>query len=67
MEARRELEEGAVGEEVPETPHDILLGRIARLIVELPEDSARLIQTMLIEEARQRYRVDRSGYIKWRI
>ena len=54
MEAQRELAEGEIAEELPETPHEIILGRIAQLISERPEDAAKLIRTLLIEEARQR-------------
>jgi flagellar M-ring protein FliF len=53
MEAQRELAEEDVAEELPETPHEILLGRIAMLITERPEDAAKLIRTMLIEDAQQ--------------
>ena len=56
MEAQRELEEDDAIEELPETPHEIILGRIAQLITERPEDAARLIRTMLIEDAQQRQR-----------
>lgn len=56
MEAQRELEEDEVSEELPETPHELLLGRIAQLISERPEDAAKLIRTMLIEDAQQRAR-----------
>lgn len=51
MEAQKELEEDDAGEELPETPHEIILGRIAQLISERPEDAAKLIRTMLIEDA----------------
>ena len=54
MEAQLELEEDDAVEELPETPHEIILGRIAQLITERPEDAARLIRTMLIEDAQQR-------------
>ena len=54
MEAQRELEEETEMEELPETPHEIILGRIAQLITERPEDAAKLIRTMLIEDAAQR-------------
>ncbi len=54
MEAQRELEEDDSGEELPETPHEIILGRIAHLISERPEDAAKLIRTMLIQDAGQR-------------
>ena len=53
MEAQRELEEDDAAEELPETPHEIILGRIAQLITERPEDAAKLIRTMLIEEAQR--------------
>lgn len=53
MEAQRELEEDDATEELPETPHEIILGRIAQLITERPEDAAKLIRTMLIEEAQR--------------
>ena len=56
MEAQRELEVEDVAEELPETPHELLLGRIAQLISERPEDAAKLIRTMLIEDAQQRSR-----------
>ena len=56
MEAQRELEEEEVAEELPETPHELLLGRIAQLITERPEDAAKLIRTMLIEDEQQRQR-----------
>lgn len=49
MRAQREIE-APVEEAVPETAHDILLSRIARLIAEQPEDASRLIRTMLIED-----------------
>jgi flagellar M-ring protein FliF len=52
MEAQRELADDDVSEELPETPHEILLGRIASLITERPEDAAKLIRTMLIEDTR---------------
>ena len=52
--ALRELEEETEREELPETPHEIILGRIAQLITERPEDAAKLIRTMLIEDAQQR-------------
>lgn len=54
MEAQRELAEDDISEELPETPHEILLGRIASLITERPEDAAKLIRTMLIEDAQSR-------------
>ena len=53
MEAQRELEDDEVSEELPETPHELLLGRIAQLITERPEDAAKLIRTMLIEDGQQ--------------
>jgi flagellar M-ring protein FliF len=53
MTAQRELEEDDAAEELPETPHEIILGRIAQLITERPEDAAKLIRTMLIEEAQR--------------
>lgn len=56
MEAQRELEEDDTGEELPETPHEIILGRIAQLISDRPEDAAKLIRTMMIEEAQQQNR-----------
>ncbi len=56
LEAQKELEEEDFGEELPETPHELLLGRIAQLITERPEDAAKLIRTMLIEDAQQRQR-----------
>ena len=54
LEVRREVEAAEVAEELPETPHEILLSRIAQLIAERPEDTSRLIRTMLIEGGRQR-------------
>ena len=53
MEAQCELEEDDAGEELPETPHEIILGRIAQLISDRPEDAAKLIRTMLIEESQR--------------
>ncbi|MEE2754694.1 MAG: flagellar basal-body MS-ring/collar protein FliF [Candidatus Latescibacterota bacterium] len=53
MEAQREIEEDDAGEELPETPHEIILGRIAQLISDRPEDAAKLIRTMLIEESQR--------------
>ena len=47
--AQQEIE-APVEESMPETAHDILLSRIARLIAEQPEDASRLIRTMLIED-----------------
>ncbi|MBM3277987.1 MAG: flagellar M-ring protein FliF [Candidatus Handelsmanbacteria bacterium] len=35
--------------ERPETPHDILVGRVQQMVRELPENSAKLIKTMLVE------------------
>ena len=43
-----------VADIVPETPHEITLGRIAQMISERPEDAAKLIRTMLLEEAQQK-------------
>lgn len=40
-----------VADIMPETPHEITLGRIAQMISERPEDAAKLIRTMLLEEA----------------
>jgi flagellar biosynthesis/type III secretory pathway M-ring protein FliF/YscJ len=54
LEARREVMEAEVVEELPETPHEILLSRIAQMIAERPEDASRLIRTMLIEGGRER-------------
>jgi flagellar biosynthesis/type III secretory pathway M-ring protein FliF/YscJ len=45
--------ETAAAEIIPETPHEITLGRIAQMISERPEDAARLIRTMLLEEAQK--------------
>ncbi len=56
MDAQRELQADDAGEELPETPHEIILGRIAQLISERPEDAAKLIRTMLIEDAQNRAR-----------
>ncbi len=42
--------EEAATEIMPETPHEITLGRISQMISERPEDAARLIRTMLLEE-----------------
>jgi len=36
--------------ERPETPHEIVLGRVQQMVRERPEDAAKLIRTMLIEE-----------------
>ncbi|SVC90689.1 uncharacterized protein METZ01_LOCUS343543, partial [marine metagenome] len=36
--------------ERPETPHDILLGRVQQMVREHPEDASKLIKTMLVEE-----------------
>ena len=36
--------------ERPETPHDIILSRIQQMVREHPEDAAKLIRTMLVEE-----------------
>lgn len=54
MDAQRELDEDEAPEELPETPHEIILRRIATLISERPEDAAKLIRTMLIEDAATR-------------
>ena len=59
MQAQRDLEDDEVAEELPETPHEIILGRIAQLISERPEDAAKLIRTMLIEDAQNRQRQER--------
>jgi flagellar M-ring protein FliF len=48
--------EEAAAETIPETPHEITLGRIAQMISERPEDAARLIRTMLLEEQQQKGR-----------
>lgn len=53
LQATAELEDESVTEELPETPHELLLGRIAHLISERPEDAAKLIRTMLIEDTAQ--------------
>ena len=53
LQAKAELEDESVAEELPETPHELLLGRIAHLISERPEDAAKLIRTMLIEDTAQ--------------
>ena len=37
--------------ERPETPHDIILSRVQQMVRERPEDAAKLIRTMLVEEA----------------
>ncbi|MFP6590933.1 MAG: hypothetical protein VCE12_10475, partial [Candidatus Latescibacterota bacterium] len=37
--------------ERPETPHDIILGRVQQMVRERPEDAAKLIRTMLVEES----------------
>ena len=34
----------------PETPHDIILSRVQLMVRERPEDAAKLIRTMLVEE-----------------
>jgi flagellar M-ring protein FliF len=36
--------------ERPETPHDILLSRVQQMVRDRPEDAAKLIRTMLVEE-----------------
>ena len=36
--------------ERPETPHDIILGRVQQMVRERPEDASKLIKTMLVEE-----------------
>jgi flagellar M-ring protein FliF len=45
--------EEAATEIMPETPHEITLGRISQMISERPEDAARLIRTMLLEDAQK--------------
>ncbi|GEM_PF-640848 len=49
MEAQRELEEEEVAEELPETPHELLLGRIAQLIslTDDPKSSARQVAQLI--------------------
>ena len=42
-----------VTEVMPETLHEITLGRIAQMISERPEDAARLIRTMLLDDAQK--------------
>jgi flagellar biosynthesis/type III secretory pathway M-ring protein FliF/YscJ len=37
--------------ERPETPHDILVSRVQQMVREQPENSAKLIKTMLVEGA----------------
>jgi flagellar M-ring protein FliF len=37
--------------ERPETPHEMILGRVQQMVRERPEDAAKLIRTMLMEEA----------------
>lgn len=37
--------------ERPETPHDILLSRVQQMVRDRPEDSAKLIRTMLVAES----------------
>ena len=37
--------------ERPETPHDIILSRVQQMVRERPEDAAKLIRTMLVEES----------------
>ena len=37
--------------ERPETPHDIILSRVQQMVRERPEDAAKLIRTMLVEDA----------------
>lgn len=37
--------------ERPETPHEILVARVQQMVRERPEDSAKLIRTMLMEES----------------
>ena len=36
--------------ERPETPHEMILGRVQQMVRERPEDAAKLIRTMLMEE-----------------
>ena len=36
--------------ERPETPHDIILSRVQQMVRERPEDAAKLIRTMLVED-----------------
>ena len=36
--------------ERPETPHEIILRRVQDMVRDRPEDSAKLIRTMLLEE-----------------
>ena len=36
--------------ERPETPHDIILARVQQMVRDRPEDAAKLIKTMLLEE-----------------
>ena len=37
--------------ERPDTPHDIILSRVQQMVRERPEDAAKLIRTMLVEES----------------
>ena len=37
--------------ERPETPHEMILGRVQHIVRERPEDAAKLIRTMLVEES----------------
>ena len=34
----------------PETPHEMIMGRVRQMVRERPEDAAKLIRTMLVEE-----------------
>jgi flagellar biosynthesis/type III secretory pathway M-ring protein FliF/YscJ len=36
--------------ERPETPHDIILSRVQQMVRERPEDAAKLVRTMLVED-----------------
>ena len=37
--------------ERPETPHEMILGRVQQMVRERPEDAAKLVRTMLMDEA----------------
>jgi len=39
--------------ERPETPHDIIVNRVQQMVRERPEDAAKLIRTMIIEEGQR--------------
>ena len=46
--SRSEVEEEEFAR--PETPHDILVGRIQNMVRERPEDAAKLVRTMMVDQ-----------------